>query len=242
MRKETIYFSNCLTTVLIAAILLTTLSVTTYAEASAVAPAPTPPLSGRGTATIDGIFSPGEWTNAGSMQFYINDFNPGPGVLMTLYVMNDRNNLYFALEHAGGGAGLYYSEGASISLDRNRTRIVPDVGDDQWDLFTGIFPPTGQYVTTWDDQRITACNSNSFCTATSDTALGGTLDGSGAIANNGTRTVYEFSHPLNTTDNANDISLRRGKRIKISGLITINASPVMLYAQGEIPVVKVKIR
>lgn len=239
MRTETTYFSKLLNTLLAIALLVSNFIVASTAEAA------TPPLSGSGTATIDGVFSPGEWANAGSMQFYINNFNPGPGVLMTLYVMNDQNNLYFALEHAGGGAGLYYSEGANISLDRNRTHVVPDIGDDQWDLFTGIFPPTGQYVTTWDDQRITACNPNSYCTATSDTALGGTLDGLGAIANDGTRTVYEFSHPLNTSDNVNDVSLRRRgrrSRIKISGLVTINASPVMLYAQGEIPVTRIKIR
>ncbi|MGB1250812.1 MAG: hypothetical protein ACPG8W_09390 [Candidatus Promineifilaceae bacterium] len=239
MRTNTTYFSNVVNTMLVIALLLSNFVMAGAVEAA------TPPLSGSGTATIDGVFSPGEWANAGSKQFYINNFYPGPGVLMTLYVMNDQNNVYFALEHAGGGAGLYYSEGANISLDRNRSHVVPDIGDDQWDLFTGIFPPTGQYVTTFDDQRITACNPNSYCTATSDTALGGTLDGSGAIANDGTRTVYEFSHPLNTSDNANDVSLkrrRRRSRIKISGLVTINASPIQLQAQGEIPVTRIKIK
>jgi len=56
-------------------------------------------LFGVGTATVDGILSPGEWDAAGSIDLVIN--LPGGGTeAATLFVMNDATDLYLALRFA----------------------------------------------------------------------------------------------------------------------------------------------
>ncbi|MEM7118716.1 MAG: hypothetical protein AAF614_40235, partial [Chloroflexota bacterium] len=204
--------------------------------AAASAEAMGPALAGSGTATIDGLMTPGEWDDADSFDFYINDFHPGPGRLVTLFVMNDKDNLYFALRMTGD---VYYGEESMIDLDRNRTKTVPDVGDDRWFVNTEIFPPTGMHVTTVDDQYITSCGAV-YCTGSSDTSNGGTMDTMAVIASDGTYTYHEYSHPLKSGDNPHDIRLRPRRRVWVSGRVTIY-DPIAVRADGLIPPMKVRI-
>ena len=53
------------------------------------------------------------------------------------------------------------------------------------------------------------CSPNALC-GFFDTSFGGTNDGDGAFSNAGGVTVYEFSHPLDSPDDANDFSLAIG--------------------------------
>jgi hypothetical protein len=55
-------------------------------------------------------------------------------------------------------------------------------------------------------------SSQSSCWA-SDVSDGGTADGSGAVANDGTYTTYEIAHPLNTVDDAHDYSLSVASKV-----------------------------
>ncbi|MGB9081413.1 MAG: hypothetical protein WCD00_08940, partial [Desulfuromonadaceae bacterium] len=77
----------------------------------------------------------------------------------------------------------------------------------------------------FDEVRTTVppCPSGSIC-GFYDTSVGGTNNGSGAFANDGTFTTYEFSHPLNSADDANDFSLSIGDTVGFTLSIRIIAT------------------
>ncbi len=153
------------------------------------------PLTGIGTATIDGTMSPGEWDSSGTVTFSAN--LPGGGTTpATLFVMNDTTNLYLGLRFARsfvdpGGNSL------SFEFDSNNNGI-PDNGDDAivFNVSAGFF----------DDFRTTCCGLE-------DISDGGTNDGAGAFLNDGTFSMYEISHPLNSGDVLHDFSLSEGQSV-----------------------------
>jgi hypothetical protein len=49
--------------------------------------------------------------------------------------------------------------------------------------------------------------------ASNDDQVGGTNDGQGAAANDGTYSVYELSHPLNSADDPHDVGLGAGQTV-----------------------------
>lgn len=175
-------------------------SITITASASGFQPASqrvlvaTHVLSGRGTAAIDGVFSPGEWENAGKVDLPLNrpvEEGPGPAPA-TLYVMNDGTTLYLALKVARTAL----SRGSvSFSFD-NKNPGVGGPGDDVI-LLNPEFGPFWDEVRTPDSLGVL------------DTDRGGTNDGSGAASNDGAYSYYEMSHPLNSGD-PNDFSLGAG--------------------------------
>jgi hypothetical protein len=156
-------------------------------------------LTGFGTATIDAVLSPGEWDNAGSINFAVNVPEGGttPG---TLFVMNDASNLYLAVQFARPAADIGQSAGFEFDNDHSGGSLGE--GDD------GLLFNPNPVVLFFDLVRTTqgGCPAGSLCSFL-DTTLGGTSDGAADLFYDGTSTTYEFSHPLDSMDDAHDFSL-----------------------------------
>ncbi|MCA9999797.1 MAG: hypothetical protein KDE56_28740 [Anaerolineales bacterium] len=194
------------------------------------------PLSGWGSATIDGLMSPGEWDGADSFVFYVNDFHSSQGRPMTLFVMNDETHLYVAIRYTGN---VYYGQESMIDLDSNGSHTVPDVGDDRWFVNHTLYPPLGTYTTTLDDQFITSCDTVT-CFGTADGSDGGTLDVAAAVASDGAYTYHEFAQPLNSGDGVHDVALQGNDKIWLSGHVRLY-DPLATRFDGTIPPVRVRI-
>jgi hypothetical protein len=165
----------------------------------AEAHAPDVSLSGYGTATIDGVATPSEWASAGCLPIAVNvPSGTTPGKVCA---MNDDNNLYLLIVFVR--SVLDPGNSAYFEFDNDHSGGPRVMGDD----ILLINPTIGFF----DEVRSTAppCTSESIC-GFYDTSLGGNKDGSGAFANDGTFTTYEFAHPLNSADDANDFSLSSG--------------------------------
>lgn len=172
------------------------------------------PLSGNGTATIDGVISPLEWGSAGFFDFLVN--TPGSGTADgRFYIMNDTDNMYFALRFersiadAGNSFSIEFDNDNSGNISEGDDGIIlnpnPSVG------FSDLFRSSGY-----------SCPSGALCSFR-DTNIGGTVDGTGAFSNDGTYTMYELSHPLDSGDMF-DYSLTAGDMLGFSLFIrTIEA-------------------
>ena len=160
--------------------------------------------TGFGSATIDGVLGPGEWADAGTAAVAVNILGGGtaPG---TLYAMNDGANLYLAVQFGATAQG----NSAAFEFDSDKSGYLSDADD-------GIIinPDIGFY----DLMRVTVGNAlySDF-----DTSLGGTNDGAGAFSNGAGSTVYEFSHPLNSSDDLHDFSLSPGEPIGLNLFIRL---------------------
>lgn len=132
---------------------------------------------------IDGIISPGEWDAAATIDFTSTDF-PIPH---TLYVMNDMDNLYLAVrryDETPATAG----DWVTFVFDNDNDGLMED-GDDR--LYVSA-PPPG----TFDDWFY----SGAIPVADWGWQYEGTIDGSGAAGADGTYTIFEISHPLDSGD------------------------------------------
>ena len=156
-------------------------------------------LSGLGSATIDGVLSPGEWDSAGTVGFDVNVpvGNPVPG---TLFVMNDEINLYLAVEIAATEA----TNSASFNFDNDHSGDSLQTGDNSI-----IFNPAVGFF----DLHARLLSPSSFSLGLLDTDFGGTSDGDGALSIDGGFTVYEFSLPLDSADDLFDFSLGVGDTV-----------------------------
>jgi hypothetical protein len=163
-------------------------------------------VSSFGTPKLDGVLAPGEWANAGSVAFVAN--TPRGGTTpATLLVMNDATNIYLAVRFArtivdpGNSVSFEFDKDASGSIS---------AGDDAIVFSPGAAPPF------FDDFRTAAppCPPNALC-APRDVDFGGTNDGGGAFANDGTYSVYEVWHPLKSGDPLHDIQIAAGQTIGI---------------------------
>ncbi len=156
-------------------------------------------LFGVGTATVDGILSPGEWDAAGSIDLVIN--LPGGGTeAATLFVMNDATDLYLALRFARS----VVDPGNSLVLefDNNDDGVAAN-GDD-----VIVFNPA---VGFFDEFRTNEppCppGSPEAACGLADVTDGGQNDGAGAFSNDGTFSVYELRHTLKSGDLGHDFAL-----------------------------------
>ena len=162
-----------------------------------------PVLSGCGTAKIDGVLSPGEWDSAA--RFNLSVKVPGGGTTpATLYVMNNSVNLYVALRFNR----MVVDPGTLAFEFDNNNNGVAENGDDVFGFTPPIF---------FDDFRTNAppCppGSGPASCGPSDLEGGGTVDGQGAFLNDGTFSVYEMSHPLNSGDIGHDFVLNGGQTV-----------------------------
>jgi len=157
--------------------------------------------------TVDGIFNASEWDCAKSYSF---NANTSAGTTpATLYVINNGTTLYMAVRVQR--SALDNKSTLQVNFDNNNSWLVggtgaAEIGDDvlsldQPNLFTDAFL-TSRCIT----------STNTSCWDT-DASGAGTNDGAGAVANNGSFTTFELSHPLNTSDNAHDFSLLAGNKV-----------------------------
>jgi hypothetical protein len=175
---------------------------------------------GFGKAVIDGIMSPDEWDNAVRTDFVANI--PGGGTTpATLYVMNDGLNLYMALKIARPSFG--YMTQLAVDFDNNN-KGVPVQGDDGFQIYAGSTTPP-MYIDTY----LCACPGSAGsadCMIQDESPNGcilppGTSDGAGAATNDGTYTVMEVSHLLNSKDTLHDFILRPGSRVGYHVTLTL---------------------
>ncbi len=203
-----------------------------------------PGFSGYGTATIDGVMSPGEWVNAARIDFQANvpSYDGGGTTPATLYIMNDGTNLYFAVKIARSSFG-----GATnpvLEFDNNNDGVRED-GDDGFGMSVGIFEPAefrDVYRYTCPDSPANSAGCSALDTETSRGILPpGTNDGATAATNDGVHTVIEMSHPLWSGDTLHDFSLKTGDTVGFHFSLRLfsltpscNEGP-SCYADTEIP-------
>ena len=169
-------------------------------------PPPTDSLSGVGTASINGVFAPGEWDEAGRADFDVNLIGGG-STPATVYVMNDWTNLYLAVKiiHPDNNNGVQIS----FAFNNDNLGMSLANGDDQIKL--------GESLGFLDEVRRTgtscsAGNDQDSC-GFGDALFGGTTEGAGAILDGTEHIVFEMYHPLNSLDSANDFSLVPGNSV-----------------------------
>ena len=155
-------------------------------------------FTGFGTATIDGVLSPGEWDTADTFNFQANlpALEGGGTTPATLFVMNDANNLYLALRVERPSL----DSGSSFFEFDNDHDGVREAGDEA--IGTNTLTNFNR-----DNFRDAALN------GPTDISDGGTEDGVSGSSNDGTFTVVERSHPLNSADDAHDFSLNIGDTV-----------------------------
>jgi hypothetical protein len=171
-------------------------------SSSAHAHDPTFKFRAYGTAVVDGALAQGEWDAAAKWNFNAN-IPPSGTTPATLYLMNDGSTLYLALRVARPSLG---SSSVAFDFDNDHDGVLFEDGDDALLLN----PSIGFLDEFWTRQP--PCPPNTVC-GLYDAEGGGTNNGQGVATNNGSVSIYELSHPLDTTDDAHDFSLRLGKRV-----------------------------
>jgi len=169
-------------------------------------------VSGEGTATVDGVLSPGEWAGAARFDFPVTvpPRDGGGTVAGTLYLMNDTERLHAALvlaRPAYGGAISF-----ALEFDRDADGVQRP-GDDVLVVNVGQYTP----VELWDDFRW-SCPEADPCSAgcsSLDTAPyfgqpAGSIEGGVAASSNGTQVVVELWRPLRSGDLQRDMALAPG--------------------------------
>mgnify|MGYP001086583721 CR=1 FL=1 len=150
---------------------------------------------------IDGIMSPGEWDAAATIDFDL--FGPGiphPIVAHTLYVVNDMDNLYLAVRRYDETPG-EFGDWVTFTFDNDHDGLIED-GDDRITLrIVSGSPLPGRFEDWYYVGAIPASESEED------------FDGSGAAGINGTYTVFEISHPLDSGDYDHDFSLSFGDTV-----------------------------
>ena len=157
---------------------------------------------GLGTPTVDGSFTAGEWDNA--RQFQLSAAVPGGDpVAMTLYVLNDATNVYFAVRFQRSSVNPELTNLLNFEFDHNNNSEGPEDGDDYLTVLTsGLLS---------DNFR-----SGGGLSVTSDVT-----HGSGAFGSANGFSLYELSHPLNSGETG-DIALAAGQTIGLRMLIQID--------------------
>jgi hypothetical protein len=150
-------------------------------------------LAGFGTAQVDGSWNATEWACAASFDFEANI--SGGSTPATVFWQNDGTNLYMAVRVL------------QSSLDKvNTLRIDFDNDGDgvteNRDDVVGIDDETGFY----DRFLPQRCVNRSQAGCGDDDA---TADGAGSVGNDGTYTVFELVHPLNSGENT-DLAVSAG--------------------------------
>jgi hypothetical protein len=168
-------------------------------------------LTSFGTATVDGMMTPGEWDAAATVEFSANiPANDGGGTTpATLYVMNDGTSLYLGVRIKRSSFGGATS--AFFEIDNNHDG-ERDERDDVFGMNVGIFSPP-DFVDGFRTFQ-PPCPMNSLC-GLLDLDFGGTSDGNSAASNDGEYTILEMAHPFNSGD-PYDVALAAGDRIGVA--------------------------
>ncbi|KAB2958313.1 MAG: hypothetical protein F9K18_12300 [Thermoanaerobaculia bacterium] len=171
----------------------------------------------RGTAVIDGVQAVGEWTGAEAADLMVTlpvSFG-GASVPVTLFYMNDDANLYVAarleydqpvwnpdflvLLNLAWPAELDFCDAATV-IDEHDL-FSQDGNPFHFDMFA---------------EHLTGCDVQ---LQTPDESAGGTSEGSGMWASGGGATFFEIAQPLDTADDAHDLSVAVGDRIRTKATV-----------------------
>lgn len=219
-------------------VLAATLAVAVLAfSLSALAHAPGAVLSGSGTAAIDGQMAPGEWDSAGSVTFPVNlPLADGGGTTAgTLLVMNDGENLYLAVRIVrsqlnGGDLGFGLDQ-TVFEFDNDHDESAPEEADDIILLSPGLHMEGLSAF--FDEVRTTRtpCPEGVGMCGLLDVQTGGTNDGAGVAANDGTSSFFEIAHPLDSADDLNDFSLAPGNTVGF--ILQINVSSLTAFCSSD---------
>ncbi len=171
---------------------------------------------GFGKAIIDGVMSLGEWDNAIKIEFQANvpPSDGGGTTPATLYIMNDGLDLYLAVKIARssfGSATQFISD-----FDNNDDGIMEDGEDGFWVTINNV---QRMFVDTYLFNCPASATDPANCKKASDTDPNqgiqpyGTKDGDVAANNDGSFTIIELSHLLNSKDALHDFSLKPGDKV-----------------------------
>jgi len=140
-------------------------------------------LTGVGTATIDGVLSPGEWDGADQIPVFTEDFAGS-----TFFVMNDAKNLYLALEVVD--STLTPGDRMAVRFDNTHDGVNTDEDDGLSASQTGLVD-------------------THFLTGSGYGYADSLQYGIGAVGSTGSKNFIEASKPLKSGD-SNDFSLSFG--------------------------------
>jgi hypothetical protein len=164
-----------------------------------------PSFEGSGTATIDGVFSSGEWDGADTLDFDANvpAADGGGTTPATLFIMNDATHLYLGVKIVRASFGGVTH--AMFEFDNNNN----DAMDDGEDVI-GINAWRSGTIDRIDDFRRLVGN---IWTGPRDESDDGTNDVEADATNDGTHTYMEIAHPLDSGDTGHDFSLTPGNTV-----------------------------
>jgi len=159
---------------------------------------PTPP-------NIDGIIGPEEWISADIVSFTLSG-----GILPertgTLYVANDAVNLYLAVAVSDTAPNM--NDQCWFYFDNDHDGVF-EKGDDSLRIL-GVQPTTMPEF--WDlhwNPDVPGWTEDFFPAY----GIYGTIDGSGNASSVAGANCFEFSHPLDSTDDAYDFNLSQGDTV-----------------------------
>jgi hypothetical protein len=179
-------------------------------RAAAVAVAASTVRASRGTASIDGVLSPGEWDSAEVTTLQANlpaSVGGGTAPAEVRFLVDDRN-LYasFRLAHPLPTQTIF---GASFVLELGRDCargatddvLVTSLGYD-WSGYSSVFTDAYRMANGWAPAD-----------AAPPDGPAGTSDGAGAGGGDASSIVLEMSHPLASGDVAHDLQLAPGDTV-----------------------------
>ena len=160
-------------------------------------------LFASGSATVDGVIDPAEWSTATPVDFPARVPAAEGGVVVParVLVMNDERKLNLAVRVAWTRG--YVNSRFAFDRDHDGT---PEDGDDHLPVFAGDGIPT-----LFEDDYRRGCS-------------GGACDVVDAMTRSGAFTSIELAHPLDSADDTRDISVGRGAAIGLVHSLTLTTS------------------
>jgi hypothetical protein len=165
----------------------------------------------------DGVLCEPGWATATTFTFNVNLVGGGT-VPATASVWNDATDLHLALKLPYTGT----ESTLTFSFDNNNVGYA-QAGDD-----IILLNPPNQLI----DDFLLSCPGTG-CYGHFDTSYGGNNDGSGAVHSDGSFTVYEMSHPLNSGDIGHDFTLAPGQTVGM--FIEVQLANWPAYARTDWP-------
>jgi pimeloyl-ACP methyl ester carboxylesterase len=174
-----------------------------------------------GTPNVDGNMGLAEWSNAHRITVPVTVSGAG-SVVASVYVLHDDSNIYFALKIPSPIAGALVQRQVLFWLDfwaNASTGPWPQHSSEslvfsKWDATN----PSGKYLIgpgrldDWAFRSPCPLGGSGYC-GTWDTRFGGTIDGFGTSTVNDAEFFVELTHPLKSSDTANDFQLRTGDTV-----------------------------
>jgi parallel beta-helix repeat protein len=142
--------------------------------------------------TIDGIFTPGEWADATSVNLtFVDSNNQVPAILL---VKNDADYLYICYDGIGDNTS-NDNDGASISFDTGNDGVLSDGGEDQFAIGWPLSTPMNHAVFNSSSGWVIDCQP--FNTTLPDHAgLSGAFGFNSSDNSLAYHRIYEFRIPL----------------------------------------------